>query len=346
MDEAIQGPAINILTHENPTLNKDGQEPGSVTKDEDFKQLEKGSLEIWYDFSYENIMGAFGDILEGKDTFCVVTGDRTGSCARIVGEEAVDDLTSWWNAQVCRKPLKKGSETIHKQLGLPPSNITFQLNKGEVILKDAERTMRPDWVIFLRDDDGTTPIVHGENKLSSKWNSDVSKIPAAWRGNWIWPFRQVLSYCVVSSTRYGCIMTPDELVVTRCYLNGSSGRDQWNVQYLSIPWENSGRGNLTVNLGIWALGLMALNSGHRPIASKANTLPLNVWWTTRTPKGKEAYEHHLSSYISENRPINADIRSPPDSIPGVEEISSSSRRSKRTRRVSSSPRRSKRTRGD
>lgn len=331
--EPITGAAIDVLTYKNPTLNTDHQQLGAITKSPYYKSLQEDNLEIWEDFTYENITNAFRGILDGEDLFSVVTGDREGSPARVVGEEAVDNITSWWNAQVCRKPLEKGSNTVHKQLGIPTAEISFQLNKREVLLKDEEnRTLRPDWVIFTRDKNGITPLVHGENKLSSKWSSSKIKIGSKWQVDWIWPFRQLLSYCVVSNTRYGCIMTPDELVVTRIYLNGSDGLERWNVQYMPIPWENSGRGNLTVNLGIWALGLMALNSNHRPIASKANTLPLNVWWTTRTTKRKNAYKHHLLSSISEKRPTNADIRSPPNLVPRIKEIPLSLRRSKRIRK--------------
>lgn len=332
--EPIQGPAITLLTYRNPNLKKDDQQFGAVTKNPDYTPLIDSNIEIWEDFTYENITAAFHNVLQNDEILqASVIEDREGSPSVIISEDAVDDVTSWWNVQVCRKPLKKGAAIIQEQLGLPESSITFQLNKGAVLAQNGNGTTgKPDWVIFNRENGKVVPLVCGENKLSTKWNSDKHKLRKAFQGNWIWPFRQVLTYCVATRTRYGCLMTPDELVVLRVYLNGSGQSESWNVQYKAIPWDDSGN-KLTINLGIWALGMMALNSGHRPIAPKSNTLPLNVWWITRTKKGKEAYEHHLSSCIAETRPRNADIRPQPDTIPGVAEMQAAgtNRRSKRTR---------------
>lgn len=331
--EPIQGRAINLLTYKNPNLKKEDQQFGYVTKNQDYAPLLDDNIDTWEDFTYNNILAAFHDILQKDEVLqASVINDRDGSPSVIVSEDSIDDVTSWWNVQVCRAPLKKGAAAIQQQLGLPESSVTFQLNKGAVLTHNNNGTTgKPDWVIFNRDKDGVTPLVCGENKLSTKWNSDKDKLLTKYKENWIWPFRQVLTYCIATDTRYGCILTPDEAVVIRVYLNGSNPPRRWNVQYKSIPWDDSGN-KLTINLGIWALGMMAINSGHRPIAPKPDTLPLNVWWITRTKKGKEAYEHHLSSCIAETRPSNADIRPQPDTIPGVAEAAAASQRPKRTRR--------------
>ncbi len=149
-----------------------------------------------------------------------------------------------------------------------------------------------------------------------------------------------MTYCVNNATRYGYILTPEEVVVLRMYEDRSRPRFPWRVQHAAIPWENSGEGVLTVNLALWALAMMDVNEGYRPIRTLDQTLPLNVWWVDAARNGPPTYEHHLSGVkISGARtPDGLDARLRPDTIPGIEawrkdqEEDEGPRRSKRPRR--------------
>ncbi|CEJ91219.1 hypothetical protein VHEMI06946 [[Torrubiella] hemipterigena] len=161
---------------------------------------------------------------------------------------------------------------------LPNSIIEFELSKGsDLSYSHSETIGKPGWVMFNRQNTHDTPLACGENKLSTAWNSDKSTLRKTGQTDWIWPFRQVLTYCVATNTRYGYILTTDELVVLRVYNNkdGHTGRP-YTVQYKSVPIDSSGDSTLTSSLGLKALGMMALNGGQRHIASNSDTLPLNA----------------------------------------------------------------------
>lgn len=111
----------------------------------------------------------------------------------------------------------------------------------------------------------------------------------------------------------------------------SATEKSWRVQYAAIPWENSGEGTLTVNLAIWALAMMNLNEGHRPIRILDHTLPLNVWWIDQ---GESLlFEHHLSSRVVtlSDRQDGMDARPRPDTIPTDKDIGCSRRAKKKTK---------------
>lgn len=332
---SVRGQSIDLLTAENPTLRKRKLQQGPVTSDELYKPLKRENIEPWSDFTYENICAAYAPNLEDlQDLTADVFQERDGSPFEILEEACVDRVLGIWNSQICRKPLKRAAANLQHDLALTSANITLRIHQKRLRENDTSwKLRRPDWAIFLNDEatDEQSTLVWGENKLSSKWCSDISLLPESLQSNWIWPFRQVLTYCVASNTRYGCLMTDNELVVLRIYLNDNSSDRAWNMQYKSIPWENCGKGNLTVNLGIWAIGVMALNEGHRPISPITETLPLNVWWKDEDSTGRRFYEHHLSSYKRYDRPQGADARSRPDTLPSVPRAHAE--RSKRVRRM-------------
>lgn len=240
----IQGSIEYVLTYENPRLNTSKQDLGPVTKHDNFAPLTSDDITPWNDFTYDNIVAAYSHVLNSEDVVADVWEDREGSPFTIE-ETTVDNPTLLWNSRVCRQPLKKAAAKIQQNLGLPEMKITMKVHVKEVTVGGQQVT--PDWSIYIHDANEGTQLVWGVNKLSSRWNSDILKLERLSRENWIWPFRQVLTYCIASDTRYGCPQTPDELVVLRAHKTNNEG---WGIEYKSIPWENSGPKTLTVNLGI------------------------------------------------------------------------------------------------
>jgi hypothetical protein len=165
--------------------------------------------------------------------------------------------------------------------------------------------------------------------------SDKERLSDQFRSNWIWPFRQVLTYCVNNNTRYGYILTPAEAVVLRVYEDPGTPGSPWRVQHAAIPWEWSGEGTLTMNLAIWALYMMSLNDEHRAIRTSDQTLPLNIWWIDPSRNGARpsTYEHHLSGakVSGSERPEGAEarLRPPPAEPESSDEEDTSPRRSNR-----------------
>ena len=105
--------------------------------------------------------------------------------------------------------------------------------------------------------------------MTQKWKSDWLELADAElsvKNNRVWPLRQIATYCRYAETRYGYIITQNELVAIRVRRIGPPNPDETchaAIEYRSIPWAASGSQKLTVNLAIWALGCMAMNDTHR-----------------------------------------------------------------------------------
>lgn len=138
----------------------------------------------------------------------------------------------------------------------------------------------PDWAGTSEAQEGSN-ILPGDTKLSRNWESkDIKQIVekdgtllrvSKEAAPLVAPLRQLLHYCNKLSTRYGYIITDKELVVCRVApqdqhpiskdikLNVSSGA---TIEWQSIPWENYGQNSqLTVNITLWVLHLLAANNG-------------------------------------------------------------------------------------
>lgn len=305
---------------------------GGVTKDPDYLKVKANNIISWPDFTYENIIAATQNALtSGGICLADVITERHTSPFEIENEDAMNDVIKQWNVAICREALKQGAQTVQKALGMVPHDITIRFHQKNAMLPTSTRPKSPDFSIFLKDDQKTV-VVWGETKLSSKWNSDARHIHQSWKDNWIWPWRQILSYCVANNTRYGCLVTPEEFVALRIYRNGTDGETPYNIQFQSVPWDNQGQGKLTVNLCLWAMGMLALNEGHRPIVQKDDLLPINIWWKDRDPDGNTEYEHHLTGLRARKMPRCGEAKERPTRIREVDDMAEQSQRTKRSRR--------------
>ncbi|KAK4213715.1 hypothetical protein QBC37DRAFT_267172, partial [Rhypophila decipiens] len=194
----------------------------------------------------------------------------------ITNEASVDNLMSFWSGRVIRSNMKHCSNLIRQRLGLPaamPSllhKIRRVRNPGNI-----KEDFEPDWSVAVPPNGQF--FVMGESKVSAKWKSEwLDKLQLEPRraargrgngGNWAerqWPLRQIATYCVHGGTRYGLIFTARELVVLRVFKTSPGNDRQASVrmEWKAIPWSASGP-QLTVNLALWALIMMAVNDRHR-----------------------------------------------------------------------------------
>ncbi|KAK0710069.1 hypothetical protein B0T26DRAFT_805617 [Lasiosphaeria miniovina] len=123
-------------------------------------------------------------------------------------------------------------------------------------------------------------ILPGDTKVSYKWRS--TEIVAKEVGandlvqNWFWPLRQIFTYCMNFGTRYGYIVTDEEVVAfrvrvpqERLQVSKLGGRklvrpkDGGTIEYAAIydsTQSQGGEKRLTENLAIWWLHLLAANN--------------------------------------------------------------------------------------
>lgn len=233
----------------------------------------------------------------------------TDSQRVIIDEERVDDVALQWNVKVVKEPLRAAAARMLND-DVNPSRVsvgkrlfTFP-NPYKKTGPGRKNDLKPDMTIHINpkdDRDRAEMLVMGDNKYSGAWDFEES-----WRilkqGGKIGfkpsmrPFRQIATYCKVGRTRYGYIMSDQELLAVRVHCDlDQAGAEHWGMEVSHpIPWDASSR-SLTVNLAIWWLGAMAMNESERYIKSRARTRRINGWYENKGPDGKiQSYTHILS----------------------------------------------------
>lgn len=144
------------------------------------------------------------------------------------------------------------------------------------------KMLGPDWA-GMSDAQGENNILPGDTKLSRNWESkDIPTIvhedgtlinlnDAKEGIALVAPLKQLLHYCIQSDMRYGYFITDKELVVFRVgpehKRRSDDGitfemTDSAIMEWQSIPWKTHGKDNqMTVNIGLWVLHLLAANNG-------------------------------------------------------------------------------------
>jgi hypothetical protein len=152
----------------------------------------------------------------------------------------------------------------------------------------------PDWAgvrrLSTRSDSDSydhRPInmLPGDTKVSYKWNSKEIKATEVGRKKkvpeWLWPIMQVFTYCIRLDTRYGYIVTDEEVVIFRVtaprmesapskteakprFLLSKSSLEFASIDYQSVTSSARGREGktnlMTLNMALWWLHLLAANN--------------------------------------------------------------------------------------
>lgn len=265
---------------------------------------------------------AWGSLLRSPYQGSVVAPDVVSDSQRFIGdEEKVDDVALQWNVRVLKEPLRHGAAQLLK---VDPNKVTVakrtQVFRNPILKDKGSRSrkndLKPDMTIHVNASSAyssATMLVMGDNKFSGAWDFETSwkeihknsklKLDEDMR-----PFRQLATYCWVGKTRYGYIMSDQELLAVRVwYSKDKAGKETWGMEVSHpIPWDASSR-SLTVNLAIWWLGVMAMNERERPIKSKGQTPRINGWYENKGPDGKiESYTHILvgKTMPANEKPLN------------------------------------------
>jgi hypothetical protein len=142
---------------------------------------------------------------------------------RILEEGSVVTLTQTWSEEVVQHTLNGTREVLMKDhLGEPLSRkkVYFTKNNGQRnILNELGIRQKPDWCVYQRqqeDDEPVTNIVPGDCKSAKKWksewiNSDSKRLKKAARR----VTQQITKYMFLGNTRYGFVISEEELVLVR-----------------------------------------------------------------------------------------------------------------------------------
>jgi hypothetical protein len=184
---------------------------------------------------------------------------------------------SQWTYPIINHALSH-AQSQAKDLGIRPPFV------GLAPGGNAKRTSRnkPDWAgirtTLPHNSKRTLNIIPGDTKVSYKWRSTqiVPKIidKNDLTQNWLWPLRQIFTYCLDSNTRYGYIISDEEVVAFRVRVPHERietkrghkvvrSKDRGTIEYApvySTTQEAGGENILTMNMAIWWLHLLAANN--------------------------------------------------------------------------------------
>lgn len=294
-----------------PTLDMTKQSSASVTTNPNYVQLNGPSdLKDWDDFTYKVLSPAFSDLLEQEDEFdeCKVNSQEK----QVTNEDSFQHLASKCCASTLYKPLKTGATKLAQILGYEENHIQsiFFHQFGGSIKSDHGTLLKPDWFIDLTKINPERHIVVGETKCTTQWRIDDWPAEQAQDDDWMWPWRQIATYCQSIESRYGFILVPEGLIATLMYEDQDDSGLPLRIKYKLVPWGANGENKMTVNLSLFFLAMMAMHDGHRPIVTEDKVLPLNIWWKNEDEEGM-TYEHHLSGRVVDTLPKGAQARTRP-----------------------------------
>ncbi|KAJ3522649.1 hypothetical protein NM208_g12771 [Fusarium decemcellulare] len=256
--------------------------------------IHRSQVSPWVDFNLENLTEAYGDIL--SKTVTAGYSDPADPLY-IAHSGGLKSLGIDYISPHLREPLSIAASEVWGRLVPVTSSfqpqLSLQLQPGDLTFSQYD--LRLDTPISL---------AVGCVKLARQWHSSTlsTSLDIA-----LHPINQVIDYCQAAQTRYGFILTNEELVVVRVSHRRVGTTKKPHAEYKAIPWSASGEGVLTVRLALWFLFVMSMNAEHRPIRTSDEVLPLNLWW--KAPGSNMIlYQHHLSKRERLSLPPGAQFR--------------------------------------
>lgn len=296
---------LDYLTLPNPKTDssrcKDGpnhKTSGSYGPDE---------VKPWLDLSWKNFGMMYRDILLNPMGEPQVrnSNDIDPERSVIFEEGSVQSLAEHWNEKVVQHAIDGTRKLLHERLPDGPfagGKIYFVKNNGPGHLKDKDGNVsKPDWCLYQKTDAAETEdyygnLLPGDVKPAKKWKSEWINSPnRSQKKKADLVLAQITKYMCLADTRYGFILTEEELVTMRISryerdiealeklaqddkaseaqlldstnypLDDEDGayadterRLGTLLEFCKIPWAAHGIDSLTINLTLWWLSVLAV----------------------------------------------------------------------------------------
>ncbi|KAJ4247132.1 hypothetical protein NW762_013270 [Fusarium torreyae] len=292
-----QSPRIeDVLSRPNPRLST--TPPTSGMTRFNVPMLRWNNLSRWDDFNFQVLSDCFGDILNKH--ISPINYVQPGPFEI----KTLTDLKDMCTRSILPRldqPMAIGAAELGSRL-----NQTFpRIYTGhDQLLAGGHRRSA---LSFMADYDNShrthlvvSCVLHG-----SQWNSEAlsNGVPAIA----IEPIDRIATYCLLANTRYGFILTTQELVVVRVSGTAHKTNNSCQVEWQAIPWHASGPNVLTITLALWCLVMMSLRDTYRSICGPDQLLPLHRWWKYQNLEGMAVYHHHISMREVFSQPPGASV---------------------------------------
>ncbi|KAI0146116.1 hypothetical protein GGR57DRAFT_506634 [Xylariaceae sp. FL1272] len=319
--------AQSLLTTGQPQMLRGGTWPTSPTRNKNYAKISPHHIREFKGFTRANIELMYGDLLSAPIGIRVDERqkflDRAKETFTIEIETHLNFLGKVWMKPILDPCLTQCANALLKRLGLDPKDLELRDSQKLKLLKpDAPYSwMKPDWMVLDLNHPQNTQVgkkqlsrradVVGDDKLSTVFkperigdllvrNSsvgeehDVEELKA----NLQWTLRQLATYAFAAGTRYAFIRTDETITFLRFFLVESTGEcPVENTLGFEYHWAYTDRAlgpdDISLNLGIFALTMMAQNDCHRALVREEALNDISVWYET-TSNGGTSYFHPLS----------------------------------------------------
>ncbi len=236
------------------------------------------AVTIWNEFNLTNLNESYGHILDSPTLEARLPydcADQVLSGISIRRDKHVKHLIGWNNFLM--QPalqLAKSQLNLYPGLVLCHRHSTVDGSQTAKLL-DKHHTFSVHHVIGLYDFPAQHFVV-GFGRSSSRWDDAVlAAQPDTTTMELLLPIRQLANICREAETRYGYVQTDKELVVC-CFSRDHN--DQWKAAIMPIPWTRGGPNNLTSDLALWWLCMLAMSdSCGRAIVAEDDMDKIDGW---------------------------------------------------------------------
>ena len=279
---------LNYLRTENPAVDGHMCHGKGLTTSNTWETPK--SIELWEDFEFKSLQaiydGQLQEILNRRFILQEFSAIPQFPFREIHDEDSLESLLIKWNQSIVSHALSNAQDHLNNG---QENDTIYMVKGGQAKYPDDSSRYRPDWGAVKRTANCTTKpetILPGETKLSQKWSSRKIKLGPVYEDyettKWLPPVSQIFSYCVRSNSRYGYLITDEELVVVRIReeprTDSQSAVDTHEsiessdstcaryigiLEYQAIPWtkdttsEDEKCKGMTMNLALWWLHMMA-----------------------------------------------------------------------------------------
>lgn len=236
------------------------------------------TITVWDDFNLDNLNESYGHILDLDVPEQRLAAPKPGQVLAAIEIAKPDDIRHLirWNDKVIGPTLDFAREHLNLHDGVfLRHKISAPDNSAFARINDGRRPVRVDHFIAL-DEYPLSNLVIGLGRPSSKFQGrKLADHPGNASKENFWPLRQLANLCDIAKTRYGYILTDEDLVAC-CFSRNAP--NSWKVALMPIPWSRYGENQLTTDLALWWLSMLAMSAPqHRTIVGEEEIIRINEW---------------------------------------------------------------------
>ncbi|KAI1171102.1 hypothetical protein F4777DRAFT_72900 [Nemania sp. FL0916] len=262
------------------------------------------TITIWDDFCLETLNESYGHMLDLEmpaTQWAKLPRPEILNGIEITKMNDVLHLVGW-NDKMLQPTLGWAKRHFHLHDGLLLQHrvVAPDNRSSKILFRQGADKAQVDHIVAL-DDFQLPSLIMGLGRPSVKFRGRmIANNPEAATQENLWPLRQLANMCKLAETRYGYIITDEDLVACCFYCRATHGNDDvlWDVALMPVPWTRQGTSQLTTDLALWWLGMLALSAPeNRALKPEANVVPIKEWETRYIDEQRGWVRRHRYSHI-------------------------------------------------